>query len=364
MPRPASAFFRGCRALAGCAALAIGLAGAGRGAQAQDASPPALDRSRLSEAAPRAQESPQPSAERALERLRADAAASRGAGRARPAAAAWLLGLLALHGLAMPQDSARARSWFERAQQLGHPLAPAGLAWCAIDGCGGVPQPAAARPWLARLRGAAPARALYLEWLVEQKLAPLQVATPDLQGPTTPPLPRRDLLLRAAKDGDIHARMELGFESVAAGHPQEAIEHFHGAAPRSPAAAFNAALLAERAQPAAGPASDMAQAEQWFVQGRRYHQGDGVPASYSEAIRLYEMAAGKGNIRARRMLELIFSRPAPGGGVDIAWMQQLSHFDVSAFGTVTVLPPAATAALRRDPTPLYDLVPAEWRRSP
>ena len=66
---------------------------------------------------------------------------------------------------------------------------------------------------------------------------------------------------------------------------------------------------------------------------------------------------------ARRMLELIFSRPAPGGGVDIAWLQQLARMDVSAVGGVTLLPPTVTAALQRDPTPLYDLVPAEWRRA-
>ena len=36
-----------------------------------------------------------------------------------PADAAWLLGLLALHGLAMPADPAQAQHWFERAQMLG-----------------------------------------------------------------------------------------------------------------------------------------------------------------------------------------------------------------------------------------------------
>ncbi|NPC55755.1 SEL1-like repeat protein [Caenimonas soli] len=340
------------------AAAVFALAGAGRTGPGQDVSPPVLDPSRLGEAAPQFIEPPNGVHERAVQRLRADAAAA----RSRPAAArdaAWLLGLLALHGLAMPQDTAQAQTWFQQARQLGHPLAPAGLAWCAIDGCTGVAQPAAARQWLAPLRELDPGRALYLEWLMENRLAPLQVATPDLRGHSLPPLPRRDLLLRAARAGDVHAQTELGIESAGAGRLQEAIDQFRAASRRSPAAAANAALIGERLGLGAGPPGS--QADQWFLQARRYHRGEGVPSNYAEAMRLYEMAAAKGHPQARRMLELIFSRPAPGGGVDIAWMQQLARMDVSAVGGVTLLPPTVTAALQRDPTPLYDLVPAEWR---
>lgn len=57
------------------------------------------------------------------------------------ATAAWQLGLLTLHGVGMAPDPAQARHWFERAQALGHPLAPAGLAWCEISGCVTSPNP-------------------------------------------------------------------------------------------------------------------------------------------------------------------------------------------------------------------------------
>ena len=50
-----------------------------------------------------------------------------------PKEAAWLLGLLALHGKAMPFDPVQAQHWFERAYLLGNPLAAAGLAWCQMD---------------------------------------------------------------------------------------------------------------------------------------------------------------------------------------------------------------------------------------
>jgi TPR repeat protein len=120
-------------------------------------------------------------------------------------------------------------------------------------------------------------------------------------------------------------------------------------------------LIEQRLRPAASSGGETSQAEQWFLQGRRYHQGDGVPSNYAEAIRLYQLAAANGSARARRMLELIFSRPSPDGGVDIAWMQQVSRMQVAAPGAVTLLPPTTVPSLKRDPSPLYDLVPPEWR---
>jgi TPR repeat protein len=354
------------RALLAAALSAVALAA---GAQRPDAQQPgpSLDRSRLAEDRPAATAVPDPTLERDLRRLRADAAAMPGAARraaatsrAQQAEANWVLGLLALHGLAGPIDAAEARLRFERAQQLGHRLAAAGLAWCAIDGCQRVAEPIAARRWLAPLRSVNPGRALYLEWLIERRLSPLQLAPTDLRGQSSPALPRRDLLTRAATAGDAQAQLELGFDSVAAGRPAEALAYFLAAAPDSPAAAANANLVAERMHGQPARPGD-ATARQWFLQGRRYHQGDGVPANYAEAIRLYQLAADKGNIPARRMLELIFSRPARDGGVDIAWMQQLAQVDTSPPGAVAILTPLPIASLRRDPTPLYDLVPRRWR---
>ena len=63
------------------------------------------------------------------------------------------------------------------------------------------------------------------------------------------------------------------------------------------------------------------------------------------------------------MLALIFSRPAPDGTVDVTWMQQLAAIDMGPGGGL----PAGTARAvtpqgwQRDPSPLYEWVPAEWR---
>ena len=290
--------------------------------------------------------------------------------------AAWLLGLLALHGIAMPADPAQAQQWFQQARQAGHPLAPAGLAWCAIDGCTTTPNPAAARPWIAQLRAADPARALYLEWWMATRLAPLPRPEPrPLPGPgpgrdaATSAQPYHALLLRAAQAGSAGALTELGLEDVAHGQLQAALERFRTVADRSPAAASNARRLASQLQgedpvrPGAGAsATGRTAAEQFFAQALRYHRGEGVPSNYAEAIRLYQVAAASGSAPARRMLELIYSRPAPDGTVDIGWMQQLAQFDVTRPGSLRpTLPAPGPQLFSRDPTPLYDLVPPAWR---
>ena len=65
-------------------------------------------------------------------------------------------------------------------------------------------------------------------------------------------------------------------------------------------------------------------------------------------------------MEARKILELIFSRPGPGGQLDVAWMQQLAYVDVS--GKVLSLDGAPVrAGLRREQTPLFDLLPQRWR---
>ena len=299
--------------------------------------------------------------------------------------AAWLLGLLALHGIAMPADPAQAQQWFARARQAGHPLAAAGLAWCAIDGCSGPPQPAAARPWIAQLRATDPARALYLEWWVAARLAPLPIASP--AWPTSPnsatsatsatslgreasadAIPHRTLLLRAAQAGSPGALTELGLDHVAQGQLPAALERFRAASARSPAAARNAGLLASRMQDEdairandAAPAGERSAAH-FFAQAQRYHRGSGVPSNYAEAIRLYQVASASGSAPARRMLELIYSRPTTDGTVDIAWMQQLTQFDVTRSGSLrAALPAPGPQPYVRDPTPLYDMVPPAWR---
>lgn len=316
-----------------------------------------------------------PALARDIAQLRASASrpGKRGSASERQAArAAWTLGLLALHGRGGPVDAPQAEQWFERARALGEPLAPAGLAWCRIDGCTPPPNPAAARPFIAQLRSADAGRALYLEWLVQARQTPLQIAQPQPPGaaPTAPGLPAHALLTRAAQAGDAQALVELGLESVSQGRLPEALELFRRAQARSPAAAVNAQRLAERLQsmdserrpPAARTAQD------WFLLARRYHRGDGVPANYAEAIRLYQVAAAAGSRPAQHMLGLIYAHPGPAGGVDIAWMQQLAALDVdredgskALVAPLPTLPAVSPQLYVRDPTPLYDLLPARWR---
>lgn len=302
---------------------------------------------------------------------RAAAAAPRGQARtpaplavetANAAQAAWLLGLIYLHGAGVARDANQALAWFERAQALGASWSSAGLAWCAIDGCRGSPDPAGARQWIIRLRGVNLPRAQYLEWLVESRLSPLQLATPEPGQPDThPALPARELLVRAAKSGDVHARIELGLESVTAGRLVEALEHFRAAAPNSEAAAINMAIVSDRlkgntpSQPASMSAPEL------LASAQRFHRGTGQPANYAEAIRLYRLADAKGSAEARKMLALIFSRPGPDGQLDVQWMQQLSNLDLSkdmpSLGAV-----ARTRLLQREPSPLFDLLPEVWRK--
>ncbi|WP_461162613.1 SEL1-like repeat protein [Simplicispira piscis] len=282
-----------------------------------------------------------------------------------PKEAAWLLGLLALHGKAMPFDPVQAQHWFERAYLLGNPLAAAGLAWCQMDGCGGTPNPELARTWIDRLRKVAPGRALYLEWALNTQLAALEIAQPGPlhQTPPNAPIRFRDLLLRAAQAGDSNALNELGLENLATGRFDLALRQFQAAARQSDAAANNARLLTERIKLAKKPPGAGSQtASAWWLQARRYHRGEGVPANFTEAMRLYQLAAAHGSREARHMLELISSRPGPQGGIDIAWMQQLAMMETGPDGTL--LPstsPARSPLFGRDPTPLYDFLPKHWR---
>lgn len=354
-------------------------------------SPPAtpIDQSSLHTAAPRTSTADNPR-EKLVQNLRSSAQAERAppssassnrrqrptATRASPADlnapdAAWLLGLLALHGLAMPADPPQAQQWFERAYMLSHPLAPAGLAWCQLSGCVTRPNPAAALQWAALVRRVDAGLASYLEWYAARDLAPLREGSsiaPHGSGvalPVYPPPELQKLLLNAATLGNPQALNELGLEYVAAGDLSQALTQFNAAAARSEAAAANIALLNSR-MASTGPAAPGAaqnNAADWYQQARRYHRGEGVPSNYAEAVRLYQLAASSGETRARKMLELIFSRPAQDGTVDIGWMQQLAALDTAVRSSAPPIAPLAGASYswQRDPTPLYALVPSEWR---
>lgn len=285
----------------------------------------------------------------------------------------WTLGLLALHGIGMPADGTKALQWFIKAQRSGHPMASAGLAWCAIDGCGQPPNPPAARPWIAQLSKVDAPRAQYFNWLLAKQLAPLALAQPSNAGQDdmvseaardSNAIPEQALLQRAAQAGSPNAQLELGLALLAQGKTQAALRQFEAAAPHSQSAAINAQLLKERIQATAESKkvdnSESFSPQQQWTQAQRYHKGQGVPANYTEALRLYQQAAANGHVGARRMLELIYSRPNPNGGINISWMQEVANIDPLT-QTMVIASTAGPSPYHRDSSPLYDLIPAAWR---
>jgi TPR repeat protein len=200
--------------------------------------------------------------------------------------------------------------------------------------------------------------AQYLEWWVSQAIAPLPSPTPEATQGMHP------LLLAAAKAGNAQAMNELGLEYLATGQLDKALTQFQSAAPKSAAAAANTHLLRQRLQPGLAkqqPSPSRKDTPDWYAEAQRYHRGDGVPANYAEAVRLYQMAASSGDGKARRMLELIFSRPAANGTVDLAWMQQLAALNPESNGSPqNATTPLSPHTWQRDPSPLYGLIPAPW----
>jgi TPR repeat protein len=286
------------------------------------------------------------------------------------ARAAWVLGLMYLHGTGVQADVVQAHQWFEQAYDQGERMASAGLAWCALQGCISMPNLPAANKWIAILRTVDPGRARYLEWLSKTRLAPLPVLSPEQDSPQAGMLGHRQLLVNAAKGGDVNAQIELGLESAALNRLDKALRYFQAAAPRSWVAADNAAIVKEhmtlqRAKSGMEikPPAPGHNAEALFKEARRYHRGEGIPVNYNEAIRLYRMAQAEGSVQAQRMLNLIYARTSPEGQLDLAWMRQLSEADVST-STPHMGQSTGPKLLHREPTPLYDLLPKLWKTRP
>lgn len=300
----------------------------------------------------------------ALQELALSPPSNRSEVRQQQAEALWQLGLLHLHGLQVSLDPPLAENLFERAQALGHPLASAGLAWCAIDGCGTRPRPQKASSWIQSLRKQAPGRSAYLEWLMLSTLSPIHSTT------STAPATNRNLqnrqqaaLQKAVQLGDAQARVEWGLQLAETGKKGQALQQFRAAAQSSKAASHNIQVLNSQAPVRAnGNQGQQGAAWQTFRQARVYHRGEGVPANYTEAIRLYQRASDMGSPQAKRMLALIYSRPHTNGTLDIAWMQQLAFADVSEDTKTIVHMPNATSSLQRDATPLYDYLNPRWRK--
>lgn len=336
--------------------------GACHAASRAQSSPPGFDPAPIGRNTPRLPGPDNPALAAELARLRAQALASPPTASSRQAA--WQLALLHVNGVAPADGPGETRRWLVAARSLGEPMAAAGLAWCAIEGCDGPPNLAAARRWIATLRSVDLPRAQYLEWRLNDRLAPPSEATHTASAGAARrgAAQQRELLARAARGGSTAARVELAFAQLADEHTAEAARTFESAAAQSPAAAANAQRLRDRLTPLPKPrARGTAAGEQWLAAARRAHRGDGAPANFAEAIRLYQLAANAGNAEARRMLALISSRIAPGGQVDIGWMQDLASLDASGAQPRVESPVLPGATLQRDPTPLFDLLPRRWR---
>ena len=274
--------------------------------------------------------------------------------KAAAANAAWLLGLIHLHGAGTRPDLPQAFDWFTRSLDLGgQAWAHAGLAWCHLEACKGEADQEAAAKHIAALRHTHAARADYLDWLLKTRQGLGSLAGSE------------QLLQRAARAGDIQAQVELGLRAVSDNKPSQAAQHFRQASPLSPSAQTNIRILQQQSVKIQGRYPDArSPAEDIYRAARANHRGDGRPRNYTEAIRLYRLASSKGNLAARKMLELIYSRPGAAGGVDIGWMSQLAHINPVQIAPALAEPPAPGDAnrLQRDPSPLFDLLPSHWQK--
>ena len=281
--------------------------------------------------------------------------------------AVWQLGLLQLHGLHVPLNPVQARHNFERAFQLGQPNAPAGLVWCAIDGCGDRPDFDQARQYLPALRKVNPGRAAYFEWLMQDDVAPIGANLPSTAQRESLNTQQRkhQTLMRAVQAGDVVAKMEWGMDLAAKGRIDDALEQFRAISIKSEAARHNIEVLNNQLggnkSKLSGNPGQAGGAWQTFKQARVYHRGEGVPVNYTEAIRLYKRASDMGSEPAKRMLALVYSRPTADGALDVAWMQQLAYMDVTKDGATPMTAPLAPVSLTRDPTPLYDYIARQWQ---
>jgi len=283
--------------------------------------------------------------------------------------AAWIMGLLTLHGRGLPADVKRANSWFQIAWQQGEKMASAGLGWCEMVGCGMPPDLAKARYWRTQLSKVNRGRALYFEWLARAKSAPLDLSNilneVDAKS-TVDKIPHHKLLAEAANAGDIHAHIELGIDSAAKNQLEEALQHFVFAEQNSSIVSNNAIhMRAEidesksRSKLQKSNLNNGELAESSWQQARRYHRGEGIPINYVEAIRLYRKAADLSHLQAKKMLDLIFSQSAETGTINIFWMQRLSRIDVSGFAPQ--LPSVdGPVLLAREETALTDFIPPLW----
>lgn len=301
--------------------------------------------------------------DRALQQLQKSANPSTGYGTTTAAAqSAWQLGLIYLHGAGVRIDRPLAQQWFERSALQGlESWAYAGLAWCRMDGCAGPPDPGGATRDIQRLRPTHPGRADYLAWLQATQLHPLSIAAPGKSNSSVRANNDFRLLERAAAAGDIPATIEMGIIAFSNKDTRRAESYFRKVSGRSAVASHNLQLVQARDGVAPMKSVTNSAAQTALDMAKMYHRGQGVPANFAEAVRFYRLAEQRGSEEAHKMLELIFSRPMPDGSLNAAWMQQLANVDART-PIVALNSGVNTPQMQRQPSPLFDLLPAFWQQ--
>lgn len=226
-------------------------------------------------------------------------------------------GLRLLHGLAGPQDLKQAGYIFMLAYTRGDAQAPTAVAYCTLLGCYGGPDRRSVALWIERARVREGGKAKLLEWAAAD------------QFDTAASSARLASLLRDASAlQDPVALNELGLQQLTAGQRSTALKSFESAAQKgSSAAARNLNLLIQQPEnrtESAERSNAVSPGQSLYEQAKRYHLGQGVPINDVQAIELYRQAANLGNLQAKRMLGLIFSRVNPQGRPDPIWMRQLA----------------------------------------
>jgi TPR repeat protein len=360
-------------ALVGCLGVPLRTVASGdEGLQLSQSTPdmaPLLDSLReFSEPHERARKGAPPNAQalRELMHLRQQALATptNATQRVQAGQAAWLLGLIYLHGAGVTTNPAQARQWFTLSVHYAEPMAQAGLAWCALDGCQSAANLAQARNRAQRLASVDPGRAAYFLWLIERQLHPLNPQASE--GLRSQAAPQRRLLDQAVAADHVHALNALGILYAQDQDLGQALLLFERAAGRSRVARENAAWVRQRIALAQSglptppiETANLSQAQATFKAARDFHRGAGIPINYAQAIRLYRQAEVQGSAPASRMLALIYSRTALDGTLDPVWMRQLSELDIGSLAPRQETAPGISA-LRAEPTALIDLLPLDW----
>jgi uncharacterized protein len=267
------------------------------------------------------------------------------------------LGLLYLHGIEFPKQPTRAMELFLRSRLAGNATAQIAIAWCLLDGCGRGRNLDLFERHLSALQRVNQGRAQYFVYLAEQYKTK--------EGQNKIPSSRAQIALtRAVALKDRQALNEAGLQAIREKRLESAILNFEQAlelgsttARRNLVAAQRLIAQAQGTNMAQG-SSDQFDADVLFDKANDLHRVGTNLSDYANAVALYRQSAAKGDVRAVRMLGLIFSRPSPQGGIDMAWMKQIAQIEATpSLGVYTIAPNASFSA---EESGVIDLLPEQF----